>query len=214
MADIDVINVGGTDYNVKDATARTDSDAAVTLLAYKETGNTASQAYSVIGTPINWKGTLYYTKTAVAKNATWAVGTNLVAATNLGKLMSNIKTYINGNGELVFRDLTGADTVLPFSGSVELVNPASIQQDIVYYYNKATTINLSGYSSAVIAIHLTSQYTALLAVDLQTSTYLIKRNDATNTDYMPTVSVSNHVITLTPPSGTNSNYDCVIFAYT
>jgi len=65
----------------------------------------------------------------------------------------------------------------------------------------------------VIAIHLTSQYTALLAVDLQASTYLIKRNDAANTNYVPTVSVSNHVITLTPPGGANNDYDCVIFAY-
>ncbi|MBP5325302.1 MAG: hypothetical protein J6Y86_07405 [Pseudobutyrivibrio sp.] len=117
MADIKKVNVGGLDYNVKDDTARTNSSTALTELAYQETGNTASQAYAVIGTPINWKGTLYYLKTPVAAGAVWEVGTNLTLAPNLGKLTSNIKTYVNGSGELVFRDLTGADTVLPFSGT-------------------------------------------------------------------------------------------------
>ena len=104
MADLSILNIGGSDYNVKDATARTNSVNAQNLAAYREDGNTASQAYSVVGTPINWKGTLYYTKTAVAKGATWVVGTNLTAATNLGNLMRNIKTYVNGSGELGFRD--------------------------------------------------------------------------------------------------------------
>lgn len=117
MADINKVNVGGIDYNVQDATARTNANAALTELAYNETGNTASQAYSVVGTPINWEGTLYYTKTAVAKGATWAVGTNLTAATNLGKLVRNVKTYVGSDSKLHFVDLTGADTVLPFSGT-------------------------------------------------------------------------------------------------
>lgn len=117
MADISVMNVGGTDYNIKDSTSRTNSTKAMSLPAYYETGNTASQAYSIVGTPINWKGTLYYTKTTVAKGATWAVGTNLTAATNLGKLVRNIKTYVGSDSKLHFVDLTGADTALNFSGA-------------------------------------------------------------------------------------------------
>ena len=139
MADISVINVGGSDYNVKDATGRTNANKALTLLAYQETGNTASQAYSTIGTPINWKGTLYYTKTAVAKGATWAVGTNLTAATNLGKLTSNIKTYVNSSGQLVFRDLTGADTVLPFSGTDVIPSGKALKN----HNGVMTTINVT-----------------------------------------------------------------------
>lgn len=117
MADISVMNVGGSDYNIKDKTSRTNSTKAMSLSAYYETGNTASQAYSIVGTPINWKGTLYYTKTTVAKGATWAVGTNLTAATNLGKLVRNIKTYVGSDSKLHFVDLTGADTALNFSGT-------------------------------------------------------------------------------------------------
>lgn len=115
MADISVMNVGGSDYNIKDSTSRTNSTKAMSLSAYYETGNTASQAYSIVGTPINWKGTLYYTKTTVAKGATWTVGTNLTAATNLGKLVRNIKTYVGSDSKLHFVDLTGADTALNFS---------------------------------------------------------------------------------------------------
>lgn len=115
MADISVMNVGGTDYNIKDSTSRTNSTKAMSLSAYYETDNTASQAYSIVGTPINWKGTLYYTKTTVAKGATWVVGTNLTAATNLGKLVRNIKTYVGSDSKLHFVDLTGADTALNFS---------------------------------------------------------------------------------------------------
>lgn len=124
MADISVMNVGGTDYNIKDSTSRTNSTKAMSLPAYYETGNTASQAYSIVGTPINWKGTLYYTKTTVAKGATWVVGTNLTAATNLGKLVRNIKTYVGSDSKLHFVDLTGADTALNFSGAQSLVETA------------------------------------------------------------------------------------------
>lgn len=139
MADLSQANVGGIDYNLKDSTARSNANIALLELAYKEDGNTASQPYSVIGTPINWKGTLYYTKTAVASGATWQVGTNLTAAGNLGKLTSNIKTYVNSSGKLVFRDLTGADTVLPFSGKPtqlqSLTSPATVKVgDLLIYW--------------------------------------------------------------------------------
>lgn len=119
MADLSILNVGGADYNLKDTVAREAAASGMSLAAYYEPNNTASQAYSVIGTPINWKGTLYYTKTAVAKNAAWAVGTNLTAATNLGVLTRNIKTYVGTDGKLHFTDLTGADSVLPFSGGTK-----------------------------------------------------------------------------------------------
>lgn len=113
MSNLDTINVGGIDYGIQDSTART----IVPMVAYNETGNTASQAYSTIGTPINWKGVLYYTTTTVAAGATWAVGTNLVAATNLGQMLRNIKTYVGTDSKLHFTDATGADSVLNFSNT-------------------------------------------------------------------------------------------------
>ncbi len=138
MADISVMNVGGTDYNIKDSTSRTNSTNAMSLPAYYETGNTASQAYSVVGTPINWKGTLYYTKTTVAKGATWTVGTNLTAATNLGKLVRNIKTYVGSDSKLHFVDLTGADTALNFSGAGDL---HKLSKDLLGASQANTSIN-------------------------------------------------------------------------
>jgi hypothetical protein len=141
MADISVMNVGGTDYNIKDSTSRTNSTKAMSLSAYYETGNTASQAYSIVGTPINWKGTLYYTKTTVAKGATWAVGTNLTAATNLGKLVRNIKTYVGSDSKLHFVDLTGADTALNFSAGDSQLEISSIKStDRAFQRNPSITI--------------------------------------------------------------------------
>ena len=158
MADLSLLNIGGSDYNVKDATARTNSIAAQTLTAYRETGNTASQAYSVVGTPINWKGTLYYTKTAVAAGATWAVGTNLVAANNLGKLVSNIKTYVNSDGELVFRDLTGADTVLPFSGTAEPITVTVALQSYGDRGSCSATVYCNGVAVTSAGISMSQPY--------------------------------------------------------
>lgn len=154
MADISVMNVGGSDYNIKDKTSRTNSTKAMSLSAYYETGNTASQAYSIVGTPINWKGTLYYTKTTVAKGATWAVGTNLTPATNLGKLVRNIKTYVGRDSKLHFVDLTGADTALNFSSgtiiadgtisSTATIESAGPYSDQVYTWS----YNISDYPNA------------------------------------------------------------------
>lgn len=116
MAEIDTLNIGGIDYTIKDSVAR--SSGVANLIAYTENGTTASQSFPVKGTPINWKGTLYYTKTAVAKGDTWAVNTNLKLAGNLGRLTRNIDLYVGSDGKLHFTDLTGADTALNFSGPV------------------------------------------------------------------------------------------------
>lgn len=119
MSNIDTINVGGLDYSIEDSTARETAEGAVTVSAYVENGNTASRAYSVLGTPINWKGSLYYTKATIAQGATLS-SSNLTAAANLGAMMRNIKTYVGTDSKLHFTDATGADSVLPFSGAKEL----------------------------------------------------------------------------------------------
>lgn len=117
MSNLDTINVGGINYDIEDATARPNAASALTITAYKEDDDTASQAYSVIGTPINWNGVLYYTSATIAAGDTLAEGTNLTAATNIGKMLSNIKTYVGSDSKLHFRDATGADSVLPFSST-------------------------------------------------------------------------------------------------
>ena len=98
-------------------------------------------------------------------------------------------------------------------GTVELTNPTSIQQNILYYYYKPTTIDLSDYSYAVIAIGLTNTSCALFAVDLKSNTYIIRSSNA-STGFIPTVSINNHIVTLTPPSSANTDRTMVIFAYT
>lgn len=118
MSNLDTINVGGIDFDIEDSVAR--SNAAV--VAYKETGSTASQAYSVLGTPINWNGVLYYTTATIAAGDTLEVGTNLASAINIGRMLSNIKTYVGQDEMLHFRDATGADSVLPFSSGGDLEN--------------------------------------------------------------------------------------------
>lgn len=117
MSNIDTINVGGLDYSVEDSEARDIATGAVNVSAYVENGNTASRAYPTIGTPINWKGSLYYTKATITAGSTLSTATNLTAAANLGAMIRNIKTYVGSDSKLHFTDATGADSVLPFSGS-------------------------------------------------------------------------------------------------
>lgn len=83
MSNLDTINVGGIDYDIEDSDARSKATSAVNITAYIENGDEASRAYSVVGTPINWKGSLYYTSATIAEGATFAIGTNLIAAVNI-----------------------------------------------------------------------------------------------------------------------------------
>lgn len=122
MSSLDTLNVGGIDFDIEDSTSRVNSTSALNITAYKEDGDTASQAYAVIGTPINWKGTLYYTSATIASGDTLAVGTNLVSAANIGQMLTNIKTYVGSDSKLHFVDATGADSVLPFSSGVDLTS--------------------------------------------------------------------------------------------
>lgn len=116
MSNLDTINVGGIDYDIEDSDARSKATSAVNITAYIENGDEASRAYSVVGTPINWKGNLYYTSATIAEGATLAIGTNLTTVANIGLMLSNIKVYVDQEEQLHFVDATGADSVLPFSG--------------------------------------------------------------------------------------------------
>lgn len=192
MADISVMNVGGTDYNIKDSTSRTNSTKAMSLPAYYETGNTASQAYSIVGTPINWKGTLYYTKTTVAKGATWAVGTNLTAATNLGKLVRNIKTYVGSDSKLHFVDLTGADTALNFSriASVAFIGTAAnflICGDLggtIKHLGTSTCLEVY-YTSSVIGVRAKKACTVSWVAEDTATTITQNYNAGDTIEYLP-----------------------------
>ena len=121
MSNIDTVNVGGLDYSIEDSTARADATSAMTVSAYVENGNTASRAYPTLGTPINWKGTLHYTTATIAQGATLSAS-NLAAATNIGVMLSNIKTYVGQDSKLHFTDATGADTALNFSNTTNIYN--------------------------------------------------------------------------------------------
>lgn len=121
MSNIDTVNVGGLDYSIEDSTARADATTAITISAYVENGNTASRAYPTVGTPVNWKGSLYYTTATITQGATLS-SSNLTAAANIGAMLKNIKTYVGSDSKLHFTDATGADTALNFSNTTNIYN--------------------------------------------------------------------------------------------
>lgn len=135
--DINIINVNGLDYPIKDQEARDVAESAVKIFAYYEDGLVASQAYATVGTPICWKGELYYTTTTVAKGNVWAVGVNLrvgdKAGVVIGKIndadsrISAVESELTANGNRIYMDYKngkygyntspnrGADTFRPFN---------------------------------------------------------------------------------------------------
>ena len=116
MSNIDTVNVGGLNYSIEDTTARQQATSAISVSAYVENGNVASRPYPVIGTPINWKGDLYYTTATIAQGSSFSAssGGNLASAANIGQMLTNINVYVDQEGQLHFRNATGADSVLPF----------------------------------------------------------------------------------------------------
>lgn len=160
MSNIDTINVGGLDYSIEDSTAREEATSAITVSAYVENGNTASRAYPVIGTPVNWKGTLYYTSATIAQGATLSTS-NLTAATNLGQYLitrtNRIKTYVGSDSKLHFTDATGADSVLPFSSSSVPQSSPSYSSSVSGagdWYSKTVTVGSSFNTSKLYYVEL------------------------------------------------------------
>lgn len=191
MSNIDTINVGGLDYDIEDATAREQATSAISVSAYVENGNTASRAYPTVGTPINWKGSLYYTTATIAQGATLASGTNLAAAANLGQyLMTNvnnvqtsanrIRTYVGSDSKLHFTDATGADTALnfsttksvPVSVSVSGSSPISSHQATNPYCTVYVSINGVAYSftGSLTYVYTADDYIQVSASDSRTIT--------------------------------------------
>lgn len=125
--DINIINVNGLDYPIKDREARTIAESAVTMFAYYEGGLVASQAYSKVGTLIFWKDALYETLTTIAKGEIWQVGVNLSPSDKAGVILSELKDELTANGNRIYMDYQngkygyntspnrGADTFRPFS---------------------------------------------------------------------------------------------------
>ena len=129
--DINIINVNGLDYPIKDQKARDIAESAVQIFAYYEDGLVASQAYATIGTPICWKGDLYYTIASVAKGEIWEVGVNLRIGEKAGLVLArvnDIESELTANGNRIYMDYQngkygyntdpnrGADTFNPFRG--------------------------------------------------------------------------------------------------
>ena len=126
--DINIINVNGLDYPIKDREARTIAESAVTMFAYYEPGLVASQAYSKVGTLIFWKDALYETTATVAKGEIWEVGVNLSPSIKAGAILSELKDELTANGNRIYMDYhdgkygynidpqRGADTFRPFNG--------------------------------------------------------------------------------------------------
>lgn len=125
--DINIINVNGLDYPIKDREARTIAESAVTMFAYYESGLVASQAYSKVGTLIFWKDALYETTATVAKGEIWEVGVNLSPSIKAGAILSELKDELTANGNRIYMDYQngkygyntsptrGADTFSPFN---------------------------------------------------------------------------------------------------
>lgn len=125
--DINIINVNGLDYPIKDREARTIAESAVTMFAYYESGLVASQAYSKVGTLIFWKDALYETLTTIAKGEIWQVGVNLALSDKAGMILTELKDELTANGNRIYMDYQngkygyntspnrGADTFRPFS---------------------------------------------------------------------------------------------------
>lgn len=128
--DINIINVNGLDYPIKDQEARDIAESAVTMFAYYEDGLVASQAYSTIGTLIFWKDALYETIATVAKGNIWQVGVNLSPSIKAGAILSELKDELTANGNRIYMDYQngkygyntsptrGADTFFPFKSEI------------------------------------------------------------------------------------------------
>lgn len=104
-----------------------------------ERGASATQSY-VKGNLVYVGNRLCQVNSAITAGDALTIGGN-VSYTSMANQVHNIKVFVNNNGELVFTDHTGADTVLNFSQIYDLGTGTSFNVSSVSGYHNFTTAN-------------------------------------------------------------------------
>lgn len=104
-----------------------------------ERGTSATQSY-VKGNLVYVGNRLCQVNSAITVGDALTIGGN-VSYTSMANQVHNIKVFVNNNGELVFTDHTGADTVLNFSQIYDLGTGTSFNVSSVSGYRNFTVDN-------------------------------------------------------------------------
>lgn len=108
-------------------------------MATVELGSNATQPYAK-GDLVIWNNRLCQATRAISANDAFAINTNL-QYTTMNAQLNNIKVYVNSNGDLVYRDHTGADSVLNFSQIYDLGTGQSFNCTGITNYHNLTDSN-------------------------------------------------------------------------
>ena len=108
-------------------------------MATVELGSNATQPYAK-GDLVIWNNRLCQATRAISANDAFAINTNL-QYTTMNAQLNNIKVYVNSNGDLVYRDHTGADSVLNFSQIYDLGTGQSFNCTGIPNYHNLTNSN-------------------------------------------------------------------------
>lgn len=104
-----------------------------------ERGASATQSY-VKGNLVYVGNRLCQVNSAITSGDALTIGGN-ISYTSMANQVHNIKVFVNNNGELVFTDHTGADTVLNFSQIYDLGTGTSFNVSSVSGYRNFTVDN-------------------------------------------------------------------------
>lgn len=108
-------------------------------MATVELGSNATQPYAK-GDLVIWNNRLCQATRAISANDAFAINTNL-QYTTMNAQLNNIKVYVNSSGDLVYRDHTGADSVLNFSQIYDLGTGTTFNVSSISGYHNFTTAN-------------------------------------------------------------------------
>lgn len=108
-----------------------------------ERGASATQSY-VKGNLVYVGNRLCQVNSAITSGDALTIGGN-ISYTSMANQVHNIKVFVNNNGELVFTDHTGADTVLNFSQIYDLGTGTSFNVSSVSGYRNFTIDNFLYY---------------------------------------------------------------------
>ena len=104
-----------------------------------ERGASATQSY-VKGNLVYVGNRLCQVNSAITVGDVLTIGGN-ISYTSMANQVHNIKVFVNNNGELVFTDHTGADTVLNFSQIYDLGTGQSFNCTGITNYHNLTDSN-------------------------------------------------------------------------
>lgn len=104
-----------------------------------ERGTSATQSY-VKGNLVYVGNRLCQVNSAITPGDALTIGGN-ISYTSMANQVHNIKVFVNNNGELVFTDHTGADTVLNFSQIYDLGTGQSFNCTGIPNYHNLTDSN-------------------------------------------------------------------------